>query len=154
MLRAVLLWTSHLECANRLARPFHSPASDQDFAIPGDANFDRIHPGRADSRKRLAAAIVFFAAVLVPCHVLAQNATEEGKVYLLNTDGSLRELPIEPGTVKSTRSPGMAVVGIGKSKTFTELSGRAAIRIGARVSQTFVFGGCLRPSTRYSRDST
>jgi hypothetical protein len=59
--------------------------------------------------------------VVFPGKVLGQGVTEENRIYILNTDGTLKELPAEPGTPKSTRSPGMAVVGVGKSKTFTEL---------------------------------
>jgi hypothetical protein len=84
---------------------------------------------------------------------LGQSATEENRIYLLTTDGSLKELPAEPGTPKSTRSPGMAVVGVGKSKTFTELGGRAAIRIGSGTPQTFVVGMSMAAPLPASLDS-
>lgn len=79
-------------------------------------------------------------ATLFPCRALAQSATEENRIYLLQADGTLTELPQESGFPKSTRSPGMIVTGVGKSKSFTEIAGHATTRIGAGTAQTFVIG--------------
>jgi hypothetical protein len=79
-------------------------------------------------------------ATLFPCWALAQSATEENRVYFLQADGTLTELPLESGFPRSTRSPGMVVTGAGKFKTFTEIAGQATIRIGSGTSQTFVIG--------------
>lgn len=79
-------------------------------------------------------------ATMFPCSALAQSPTEENRVYLLQPDGTLKELPLESGIAKSTRTRGMIVTGAGKAKTFTEIAGQSAIRIGSGTPQTFVIG--------------
>lgn len=94
-----------------------------------------------NSSRPVGLAIVMASlAIILPSGAPAQSATEESRIYLLKTDGTLMELPQESGTPKSTRSPGMIVTGAGKSKTFTEISGQATNRIGVGTPQTFVIG--------------
>lgn len=71
--------------------------------------------------------------------VLAQ--TEENKIYLLDPGGTLRQLALETGTIKSTTSVPLALVGVSKAKTWTDFPGtRAAVRLSASEVQTFVIG--------------
>ncbi len=117
--------------SNRAASPTINPlGTGQDSKVPMRSHACRL--GLAIMMASLAS--------LFPCAALAQNTTEENRIYYLKTDGTLTELPQESGTPKSTRSPGMIVTGAGRSKTFTEISGQATIRIGVGTPQTFVIG--------------
>jgi hypothetical protein len=107
---------------------------------PHGSKRDRQLPTNSCARRVGLAIVMAGLATIFPSGALAQSPTEENRIYFLKADGTLTELPQESGMPKSTRSPGMIVTGAGKSKTFTEISGQATIRIGVGTPQMFVIG--------------
>jgi hypothetical protein len=83
--------------------------------------------------------ILAWGVLLTASAVIAQTATQEHKMYLLGPKNTLTELSLQTGTVKSTLNKAGVIVGIGKSKTFTEIAGPAApIRLRPDSKQVFV----------------
>jgi hypothetical protein len=70
-----------------------------------------------------------------------QTVTEEHKMYLLGPNDTLAELSLQTGTVKSTTSKTVVILGAGKSKTYTEFPGTSApVRLRSGAPQAFILG--------------